>query len=231
MVTDPELNQADSNSLEVWAPVHAWQTLEQLGAASVSGALLNLLDDPENDWSHSEIPIVLGMMGAATLPDIQQYLADQTRDPFGRISAPTSLAEVGTRHPEARDQCLDLLAQQLAKKENDREFNGFLIAALCNLKGTEKAEDIKRAFAAKRVNLSIIGDWDEVQVQLGLKPRKEVPLRGFTPNEALGPISDILALLKDPLSPISFQQSSKKHPPAHGFSPQSSAKKGKKKKK
>lgn len=116
MVTDPELNQADSNSLEVWAPVHAWQTLGQLGAASVSGALLNLLDDPENDWSHSEIPIVLGMMGAATLPDIQQYLADQTRDPFGRISAPTSLAEVGTRHPEARDQCLDLLAQQLAKK-------------------------------------------------------------------------------------------------------------------
>ena len=30
MATDEELNWADSDSLEVWAPIHAWRALGQL---------------------------------------------------------------------------------------------------------------------------------------------------------------------------------------------------------
>ena len=32
MATDPDLNSADSESSEVWAPLHAWRTLGQLRA-------------------------------------------------------------------------------------------------------------------------------------------------------------------------------------------------------
>jgi hypothetical protein len=38
----------------------------------------------------------------------------------------------------------------------------------------ESAAAIERAFAAKRVDLTITGDWNEVQVDLGLKTRAEI---------------------------------------------------------
>lgn len=40
MATDGELNQADSESLEVWGPIHAWRTLGQLCAQEAVEPLL-----------------------------------------------------------------------------------------------------------------------------------------------------------------------------------------------
>jgi hypothetical protein len=39
----------------------------------------------------------------------------------------------------------------------------------------EVAPAMQRAFAADRVDLSILGDWEDVQVELGLKATRETP--------------------------------------------------------
>jgi hypothetical protein len=52
--------------------------------------------------------------------------------------------------------------------------NGFLVASLVDLHAVEAAPLIEQAFAATCVDLVVIGDWDAVQIALGLKSAEEV---------------------------------------------------------
>jgi len=44
---------------------------------------------------------------------------------------------------------------------------------------------IEQAFVANRVPPFIVGDWDDVQVELGLKTREEVPEKRFALEELI----------------------------------------------
>src|SRR5207302_4241309 len=61
--------------------------------------------------------------------------------------------------------------------ENEPEVNGFLVLGLVELHATEAASLIERAFAARRVDLTIMGDWVDAQVELGLLPAEEAEQR------------------------------------------------------
>jgi hypothetical protein len=162
--------------LEVWAPLHAWRALGQLRAEAAIGPLLSLLDPlVENDWVTEELPAVLGLIGPAALPALAAYIADTAPDEDARISAITSVEKIGTRWPEARPACVALLVERLEQFAiNEPEVNGFLVLALVKLQATEAAPLMEWAFAAKRVDPNVMGDWEDVQVELGLKTAAEV---------------------------------------------------------
>ena len=122
-----------------------------------------------------ELPAVLGMIGPAALPALTAYIADSSYDEDARISAISSVEKIGTRWPEARPVCVALLMKQLELfTENEPEVNGFLILALVELQATEAAPLMEQAFAAERVDPIVIGEWEDVQVELGLKATEEV---------------------------------------------------------
>lgn len=50
----------------------------------------------------------------------------------------------------------------------DPGLNGFIISDLVDLQAVQAAPIIKRAFAAECVDLSVMGDWEDVQIKLGL---------------------------------------------------------------
>ena len=175
MVTDSELHWADSESLEVWAPIHALRALGQLRAEEAIEPLLNLFHElEEDDWVGEELPRVYGMIGAAAIPALAAYLADTSRNISPRIGAAQALFEIAMSHAEAQEACIAAFTHQLeAFRKNDRELNGFLIWYLMNLHAIEAAPLMQRAFAARRVDKMVVGDWEDVQVALGLKPDVE----------------------------------------------------------
>jgi len=177
MATDEELNWADSESLEVWAPVHAWRALGQLRAVSAIEPLLHLFHELEDsDWVMEELPQVYGMIGREAIPALAQYLDDASHGLWPRVTAAFSLERIAAGDPSARGECVTLLSRQLERfTQNDPTLNGFLISYLVNLRAVEAAPVMQRAFAADRVDLSILGDWEDVQVELGLKATRETP--------------------------------------------------------
>src|SRR5215218_8440609 len=71
MAFGPELNQAETESSAVWAPVHAWRTLGQLRAEAAIEPLLTLLsriDEGQDDWIGEELPEVYEKIGPAAIP-------------------------------------------------------------------------------------------------------------------------------------------------------------------
>jgi len=176
MATDEALNEASSESPEVWAPVHAWRALGQLRAVEAVEPLLELFDKlQDDDWVHEELPEVFGMIGPAALSLLAAYSADLSHLDFSRIGAIRSMEKIGKRWPDARSETIAILEERLKRfEENEPHVNGFLVVALVELGAKEAAPLIKWAFAQGYVDRMVMGDWERVQVELGL-PSREVP--------------------------------------------------------
>jgi hypothetical protein len=176
MATDEELNEADSESREVWAPIHAWRALGQLRAVEAVEPLLGLFDRLEyDDWVNEELPDVFGMIGPAALPVLAEYIADLSHNDSSRISAIAGIENIGKRWPDAKGESITLLEERLKRfEENEPDVNGFIVEALVELGARETAPVIERAFDEGYVDPIVMGDWDDVQVELGLKSAEEV---------------------------------------------------------
>jgi len=170
MATDRKLHRADSESSQVWAPVHAWRALGQLRALDVVAPLLELLEELEDDdYLHEETPVVAGMVGQPAIASLKEFLADHRHSLFPRIGAAHGLAEVAQQHGECRTECVAALTDQLRIfPQNNPTLNGYLISFLVELEADESAAEMEAAFAAEKVDLSIVGDWEDAQIKLGL---------------------------------------------------------------
>jgi hypothetical protein len=179
MATDEALNEASSESPEVWAPVHAWRALGQLHAVEAVGPLLELFDRlQDDDWVHEELPEVFAMIGPAALPLLAAYSAELSHLDFSRIGAIRSIEKIGKRWPDARSEAIALLEGRLKRfEENEPHVNGFLVVALVELGAKEAAPLIKRAFAQGHVDRMVMGDWERVQVELGVQSAEVLALK------------------------------------------------------
>jgi len=209
MATDEQLNVAAAESTEVWAPLHAWRALGQLRAVEAVEPLLELFDRLEDDdWVHEELPVVFGLIGPTALPALAAYLADLSHTDSSRISAIRSIEEIGKRRPDARGEALAMLEERLSRfEENESDVNAFLVEALVELGATEAAPLIERAFAEGYVDPMVMGDWEDVQVELGLKSAEEVaPKQANMWRESLLPSPEA----SQTFTPASSQVSHKK---------------------
>jgi hypothetical protein len=177
MARDPELNYADQDDPGVYAPLHAWRALGQLAAPEAAGPLAELLVQlPDDDGANEELPEVLGMIGAAGVGPMVGLLANPILEERTRISAASALEEIARRHPELRDRCVQMLMGQLKHHaRQSKGLNAFLVFDLVELGAVEAAPLIQAAFEAERVDLLIGGDWEDVQVELGLLPERVTP--------------------------------------------------------
>lgn len=184
MVLDEEFNDSDAENLEVWAPVHAWRTLGQLKAISAAKSLLKLLpriDDEDDDWVAEEIPVVFKMLGPDTISILEHYIETNEDEVWANVSAIHCLEMIGNEYPESRSKCIEIIANDLKKcEEYDETYNAFLISYLTDLKAIEEIEIITEAFNKDVVDLSVCGDLEEIEIDLGLRKERATPRPNFS---------------------------------------------------
>lgn len=191
MVTDPQLSKLDAEQTECWAPVHAWRTLGQLKTTAALKPLMSLFhEQEEDDWMCEEMPNVYALIGEEAIPALSAYLAYANHGTWPRVTANNCLTKIGLTIPDARGRCVAAISQSLEgspleiSPEEEPVLNGFLVSSLIELKAVESISVIERAFARGQVDESITGDWDEVQVAMGLKEPEKRQRPRFIPEEA-----------------------------------------------
>lgn len=179
MAADPALHAEEEVSAAGWAPIHAWRALGQLRAPEAAEPLLALLErEMDNAWVFEEVPAVLGMIGPAALPGATLALFDESRDPLLREAAAGIIANVAHEYPERRDEAAGVLAKQLEDwRDQSPEMNAYLVTYLVEMNDTAAAPVMQAAFEAGRVNETITGDWEDVQIDLGLLDERLTPPR------------------------------------------------------
>lgn len=176
MVIDERLREDDEESLEIWAPYHAWRALGQLHAEAAIEPLLSLYKTEEdNEWVIEEVPVVFGLIGPVALPALTAFMSDPSNSEGSRAHAARSIEAIAKTSPDTRSICVEILSKQLeAFQTDEEEFNASLITSLIDMGAKEVAPLMERAFAAKAVDESIVGDWDGVQESLGLLSPEEL---------------------------------------------------------
>jgi len=174
--------ELETEDLSEWyAQIHAWRALGQLKAEAAIPALLGLLhqvDDDDDDWVAEELPEVFAMIGQAAINPLAAYLADSAQKLYARATAAEALKAIAEAFPERRAECAAGLAAALeAYQQNDEALNGFIISAMVDLKAVEHLGLIERAFQADKVDESVLGDFEDVQVELGLLAKRKTPAR------------------------------------------------------
>ena len=176
IATDENLYWADSEDEGMWAPIHAWRVLAQLKAEAAIEPLLQLFEW-EGDWVSEEMPLVYAMIGPVSIPALSNYITKKhkrTDDPFPRIFAIDSLVKIAEEYPETKQVCTKIFSNQLETYANQHEtLNAFLISGLMDLQVMEALPLMEQAFAAHCVDMMVTGDWEDVQIELGLKAERE----------------------------------------------------------
>jgi hypothetical protein len=141
------------------------------------------VDDVDDEWANEELADVFALIGPAAIQPLAGYLADRGNKTYARATAADSLEVIGKRFPESRDECVAGLAGALESyQENDESINGFIVFALVNLKAIEQLGLIEQAFQADKVDEFIMGDFEDVQVELGILPGRVTPSRSYLPS-------------------------------------------------
>lgn len=179
MVQDNDLNWADSESLEVWASLHAWRALGQLQSIEAVVGLvdsLHFIDEGDPDWMQGELPVVFEMIGPTAVPALESYLTNKKNGLWSRVTVTVALQKIGNKYEDGRDACVSALVNQLEQyKKEDETLNGFVIDALAELKAVEARNLMETVFSANKVDSSIRGDWEDIQIDMGLLPKRLTP--------------------------------------------------------
>lgn len=159
MATDSDLNNADQDNLEVWAPLHAWRTLGQLRAVEAAKPLVHLLEQlRHDDWLPIDLRKVFTLIGPLSVPAIAEFMANRSIEEICRVSVPACLEQIAHDYPDHRNECVGVLAHQLSfYATNGTDLNAFLVMSLANLKASETIDLIRKAFAADCVELTLQG--------------------------------------------------------------------------
>lgn len=170
----------DDEHPEFWAPIHALHTLAALHAASASEPLTPIFDEAmkfDDEWMAEDLPEAYAMFGPEAIPALAAYIAEQNHDTYARGYAIEALQRIAEKHPDpdTREKVGTVLTKQLEHfEENSEEVNASLIVGLVKLQAVEAAPLIERAFAADKVDTMYMGDWDDVQVELGLQTTQQL---------------------------------------------------------
>ncbi len=190
-VDDDELTYA-----ALWAPLHAWRVLAQMQATDAIFPLLDVFDwrgETDSDLISEGLSKVFQKFGQAVIEPLGMFLGEPYHDMWAYISAAEILGRIGIQHPETRDRVVEIITKALDEKfeNNHDDVNGFWIADLLDLKAVESYSVIKKAFDAKKVNLRVVGDLEDVELEFGMREKRDTP----APNMPIPP--DLLRVMQE----------------------------------
>lgn len=174
---------ADELPAQFWLPIHAWRALGEMAAVEAAPAMIDTLrwiDDTENDVLsdivQENMPVELAQLGAKILPLLAEYLFDEQHGQWARLAAAETMNLIGQEHKSARGEVTQSLMRALEDyPAEEPTFNSFLITYLMEQKAVEAAELVEQVFASGRVDESVMGDWEDFQVGVGLLEKRLTP--------------------------------------------------------
>ena len=188
-----------------FTPLHAWRALGQLQVLEAVDPLIFLVHENEDydiDWIGEEIPQVLSMIGLQCIPSLRAYLNMPDKETWAAVNIAHALEIIGNQYPESRDECVDIIQHSLEDyHENDETLNAFLISFLVDLNAVEALPLIEQVFASDNVDLFVGGDFEDVQIELGLLKERLTPSPNFNPFNEQG-----FELPTIPQAPDDFKQ-------------------------
>jgi hypothetical protein len=122
-----------------------------------------------------------------------KFINEDWHKESGYISASEVMTHIAEKQPEYRERVIAAISSALDAhfERNDEDVNGFWLADLLDLKAVESYPIIKKAFDAKKINVRVAGDLEDVEIEFGMREKRDTP----APNLPLP--HDFMRLLRE----------------------------------
>jgi hypothetical protein len=140
-------------------------------------SILYEIDEYGDDWYGEESFEVFPMIGPVAIRPLAEYLADTKHGTWARVAASESLQKMVDAHPETKEECAAaIVAALLGYKDNDEVLNGFMISGLVYINAArDHLSLIEEAFKSGNVDEAVDGDFEDIQVKLGIIKKRTTP--------------------------------------------------------
>ena len=182
---------------EMWAPMHAWRILVQMQAVEAIAPLAQVLDwseESDGDLINEGLTTAFETFGPPVIEPLAAFINEVGHTVFGYISASEVMAHVAVEYPEYRDRVIKIISSALDAyhERNDEDVNGFWLADLLDLNAVDSYPIIKRAFEAGKINVRIAGDLEDVELEFGMREKRDTPAPNFPlPFDFMRPIPEL----------------------------------------
>ena len=186
----PALIEISRNAPDFWRdeapdenffmPLHAWKALVQLRAPEAVTELLYamrwLIDENSDSLLFEEFPFVFGRLDSSSVGPLIEYLLNQKNDNEARACVAEGLVYLVENHPELREEAIQAFRTTLERyEEEDPFFNAVFVSFLAELDAVEAAPLVEQVYQSNHVDTSVIGDWEDFQVKVGLLEKRRSP--------------------------------------------------------
>lgn len=178
-----EIEQSDRDSA---ISIHAWRALAAMGRVEILPDFLSLsigCDDIADEWFADEFPTLLGKLGMGALPELLAAVESTPEYPClaeGLIEGLPLMA----CDTDGRRQAIETLVGLLGQDDFNRHLRAMVVASLVELKAVEKIEEIRVQFEANGIDISEVGDLEEVELALGLRSERTTSRPDLEKEEA-----------------------------------------------
>lgn len=188
-------DDASDEEIRLWT--HAMWALARMNGPGTIERLLPAFARFQHENEACDLVVdAFAMLGPPAVPALRDFLIGSTADEdhMARLSAMDALDTITGDAPEHRAEWVDALCAVL-RDGQDTIINGAAVATLCDLKAVEALPTIRAAFAADMVEISMAGDLEDVEIDLGVRTERDTPrpvYNAFTPedHEGLAPLDE-----------------------------------------
>ncbi len=174
------VDDEDMDYDETWAPMHAWRILVQMQAVEAIAPLAQALDwsyESDGDLINEGLTTALEEFGEPAIEPLTKFINEDGHKESGYISASEVMTHIAEKHPEFRERVITSISSALDAhfERNDEDVNGFWLADLLDLKAVESYPIIKKVFQAKKINVRVAGDLEDVEIEFGMREKRDTP--------------------------------------------------------
>ncbi|MGB6219492.1 UPF0149 family protein [Haloferula sp.] len=159
------------------ALMHAWSILAHLGGKDGCQFLIDELEvscSIDDEFFIIRFSDLMQAIGPSAVPLLMAVLKSGTNREGFLIEIASTLTDFARQDIE-RDAVLEAQVEMLRGDPRHRGLKGSIIADLVELTKDRYLPEIRRAFEEKLVDVTINGDFEEVEIKLGLRSERAGP--------------------------------------------------------
>lgn len=180
---DKELYQADDDN-KFYATIHAGCALFQVDALAAIPILMTQFyksDVYDDEWIDVYMTLIASV-GASALPLIYPEVSHNLEKGYEHAAnrLAETLGKIAKKDSQTHSAIIPVAEAWLANYQHQPEFfNSMVMGILTTCRSVNSINLIRQAFAADKIDLSYIGDIEEVEIELGLRTQRDTPKPNF----------------------------------------------------
>ncbi|MDQ7062188.1 MAG: hypothetical protein Q9M43_14135 [Sulfurimonas sp.] len=158
------------------ATYHALNALIQFKSMKDFSKLISILpDNRDNDYLNEIAIDSIRILEDASFEDVEDALLNKDYTSDAKMTLLNGLSDIAKKRQDFNKRIVEMVTKTVDKQGLCSASNGFAVMVLVDAGGLENIEKIREIFQTKDVDDFIVGDLEDIEINLGIMENRDTP--------------------------------------------------------